>query len=64
MMTKRLYKPAEACELLNISRKTLGRWIDAGKIEVTRLPGDSPNGNRYRIPARELKRLGVELNGK
>lgn len=65
-MSKRLFTPAEAIKLLSISRKTLARWIEAGKIEAVESPSDDPRGRRYKIPRRELKRLGVEFeeNGK
>lgn len=69
-MSKRqnFYTPAEVCELLHISRRTLTRWMQAGKIEAVELPsvtGDV-HGTRYRFRWSELKRLGIapESNGK
>lgn len=64
-MNKRqnFYTPQEVCELLRISRRTLSRWLKAGRIEAVELPSEDPRGNRYRFRHSELRRLGVEFNG-
>jgi excisionase family DNA binding protein len=35
---------AQACELADVSRRTMYNWIDQGKVEAVRAPG-----GRYRI---------------
>lgn len=50
----------EVAAALKLSTRTVTRWIDSGKIRAINL---SPDGDKatWRIPASELRRLGVEV---
>lgn len=50
----------EVSKALKLSTRTIQRWIDAGKLRAINL---SPEGEKsaWRIPASELRRLGVEV---
>ena len=51
----------EACEVLRISRSTLGRMVARGDLRVVRL---GPVGTSLRVPAAELERvLAGQPNG-
>jgi excisionase family DNA binding protein len=52
---EKLYKSREVCEMLNISYKTLLKWIRQGKIKAIRVNG------YYRIPESELRKIISEL---
>jgi excisionase family DNA binding protein len=53
-----LYTIAEACDVLHISRMTLHRLIDAGKLPTVRLPGrDGRPGRTVRIRPADLTKL-------
>lgn len=41
----------EACKILRVSRWTLGRWIEAGKLSARKV------GHRVLVPADEIERL-------
>lgn len=41
----KLLSTAQAAELLNVSRRTVLNWIEAGKVPYVRLPG-----GEYRLP--------------
>lgn len=45
----RLLTVAEAAALLNVSDRTIRRWIDADKVPFVELPGGG-----YRVPERAL----------
>lgn len=45
------YSLKEAEEIFNVSRRTLYRWIDEGKIKAVKL------GGRWRIPAEEVREI-------
>lgn len=62
MARKNFFTPPEAAKLLEVSDKTIYRWIAAGKLEAIEMPGDGPHGTRYRIRRGELRRLGVDLD--
>lgn len=51
-MAKQLYTASEAAAALGISLDTLRRWDKAGRIKVTRDPG-----NKRVVSAREIDRL-------
>jgi excisionase family DNA binding protein len=57
-MSKNLLTQGEACELLNITRPTILRWEDQGKVHPVKTPG----GHR-RYDENELKKLiGMKLD--
>lgn len=45
----RLLRIKEVALILNVSRQTIWRWIEEGKIKATKLPS-----GRYRIPEGEV----------
>lgn len=50
----------EVAKALSKSRRTIERWIEAGRVKAATLPG--PYGKpSYRIPRSELERLGVSF---
>jgi excisionase family DNA binding protein len=57
-MSKKLLTQGEACEFLNITRPTILRWEDQGKVHPVKTPG----GHR-RYDENELKKLiGMKLD--
>ncbi|BAB67039.1 helix-turn-helix domain-containing protein [Sulfurisphaera tokodaii] len=52
---KELLTPKEACDMLNISYRTLLRWINEGKIKAVKL-----NSGRIRIPLEEIEKVMEE----
>ncbi len=55
-ISERLLKTREVCEILGISKWTLYRWIEEGRIRVVRIAS-----GRYRIPESELRRIIEEV---
>jgi excisionase family DNA binding protein len=49
---KELLTPREAFDMLNISYRTLPRWVDEGKIKAVRL-----SSGRIRIPKKEIEKI-------
>jgi putative resolvase len=48
--------PPEAAKLLDVTKATLYRWIEAGQMKAHRI------GGRWRIPPQEVERiLGREI---
>ena len=43
---------AEAAELLDVSPRTLRRWVKAGRLPVTRLPS-----GRYKVALEDIERI-------
>ncbi len=43
---------ADVAKAFDVSRKTVGTWIQAGRVKAIRTPG-----GQYRIPQSELDRL-------
>lgn len=52
---------SEIAEKLNISTRTLRRWIDAGRLRATEVPGRGRKGKEYRVPASALRELGFKV---
>lgn len=50
-MIEKHYSLPRAADLLDVSRRTLSRWIGAGLVKAVRIHG------RYRIAESELKRI-------
>jgi excisionase family DNA binding protein len=53
---------SEVAKALKISRRTLIRWLDEDRIKYVDL---TPDGKQrtVRIPASELERLGIRVEG-
>jgi excisionase family DNA binding protein len=64
MTRKNFYSARQAARLLEISYKTILRWIEAGKLDVIELPTAAADrrGVRYRVTRAELRRRGVDFN--
>jgi len=56
-ITPRLLTMRQAGEYLSVSYWTVRHWVDTGKLQAVRLPGD---GRLVRIEVTELDRLVVE----
>lgn len=52
MSEERWLKVQDVCEILNVSRWTVYRWIRQHKLRAIKLPGGT-----YRIPESEIDRL-------
>lgn len=50
-MIEKHYTLPRAADLLDVSRRTLSRWIQDGRVKAVRIHG------RYRIAESELRRL-------
>lgn len=50
----------EAAQAVGKSRRTVRRWLDAGRLEGARME-DTPNGPVWRIPAAALAATGHQL---
>ena len=48
---KQFYSVTEAAAYLNISRRTVQRWVYSGKLPAVKI------GSKNQIPAEELQRL-------
>ena len=53
-MPREFYKPEQLAELLQVSKPTVYKWAQEGRIEVVRI------GRTVRIPAAEVERLLTE----
>jgi excisionase family DNA binding protein len=48
---ERLFSKSDAASYLGISERTLDRWIEQGKLKVTRRLGKSPRWSREELDA-------------
>lgn len=51
MTDERLYSKSDAASYLGISERTLDRWVDQGKLKVTRRAGKSPRWSKQELDA-------------
>ncbi len=51
----KFYDTKEVAELLNVSTKTVIRWIKRGEIRALNVGGSSAKGKRWRITEKDLK---------
>lgn len=49
MPDERLFSKSDAASYLGISERTLDRWIEQGKLKVTRRIGKSPRWSREEL---------------
>ena len=54
-MTDRYLTIPEVAELLKVHPRTVRRWIKAGKLKATALPGRGSVGVEYRISEADLQ---------
>ncbi|HBJ36717.1 MAG TPA: hypothetical protein DDZ51_18565 [Planctomycetaceae bacterium] len=52
-----VYTIPEVCEILKLSRWTIGRWIDAGKIKAVNINPDKKGRRELRVKQSVLDKL-------
>jgi excisionase family DNA binding protein len=55
--TDELLTVAEVAAIVKVDKRTILRWIDAGKLPARRLPGRGRHGVLYRIARRDLEKF-------
>lgn len=58
---KDLISPGKACKLLQVSVRTVNRWIASGRLRAWRLRGSK---RRRRVSEAEVRRLGEVVPAK
>lgn len=61
MTIERHFTIADVAKALSVSVRTLQRMIESGKLRAIDLAGGTGQKPLLRIPASELKRLGVKV---
>ncbi len=51
---------AEVADKLKVHRRTVRRWIRAGKLAASRIPGPGSQGITYRIPVEAVEAMLAE----
>lgn len=51
MTDERLYTKSDAASYLGISERTLDRWVDQGKLKITRRVNKSPRWSKEELDA-------------
>ena len=64
LMTKRVednFTVSQVAGMIQVSERTVYRWIKAETIDFVALPGRGKNKTEYRIPASALKAKGLAV---